>query len=105
MEFSFIGNCPTGQLDANTTEGASSLGTSCPIRVSVSHGNVSIMLWAAIKKEILGVTVDGWERSSRQVVLCACAPKIDPVMSCDIKVSDGVFQTVVVVFSWSRVGL
>jgi hypothetical protein len=105
LEFSFVGNCPTSKLDANTAEGTVSFYTSGPIRVPVSHGNVSIMSWAAIKQEILGITVDGRERSSWQLVPRAGSPKVDPVMSRDLNVADGVFQAVVVVFSGSRVGL
>ena len=105
LEFSFVGNCPTGKLDANTAEGTASFYTSGTIRVPVSHGNVSIMLWAAIKQEILGITVDSRERSSRQLVSRAGSPKVDPVMSRDMNIADGMFQAMIVVFSGSGVGL
>ncbi len=56
------------------------------------------MIRSALEEEVARVAFDGGERSIREVVPLAGAPEVYAIVTCHIKVSDCVFEAVVVVF-------
>ncbi len=98
MKFCFVGIGATRQLNANATEGASSLDTSGPVQVAISNDNGSVLMRSTIKKEVIAIAVDRWEWFIREFITWVCMPKVDTIGTCAIEVSNYVLESVVVVF-------
>ncbi len=58
LKFAFICDGAPGESNANTAEGLLCIGASCPIRVRISMGDVSIKLRSVLQKDVLFVAVN-----------------------------------------------
>ncbi len=63
------------------------------------------MIRSIVEKKIVVVAIDRWQGTFWEVELRTSPPKIDPISLSHVKVVDGVFQSVVVVFGRGRVRL
>ena len=61
------------------------------------------MLRVAIKQKILGITVDLREGPRRKIIACTCMPELEAIVPHYIDVADGMFETMEMDFSRSRV--
>ncbi len=60
LEFCFVGNGAAGKLNAHTAEGTTCFYTGGPIRVTICHSDVSVVLGATVKEKIVDVAIDCW---------------------------------------------
>jgi hypothetical protein len=63
------------------------------------------MIRLIVEKKIVVVAIGRWQGTFWEVESRTSLPKIDPISLSRVKVADGMFQSVVVVFSWGRVRL
>ncbi len=91
LESCLVGNGAAGKLDANAAERASSLDARCPVGVSIGYHNGCFMVRAVVRKEVLGIAINCREWAIGKIWLWLCAPEVDTVVACHVKVPDGMF--------------
>ncbi len=67
--------------------------------------NKCIMIRSIAEKKIMVVASDRWQGTFWEVESRTSPPRIDPISLSHVKVANGVFQSVVVVFGRGRVRL
>ena len=60
LEFRFICDCTSSELDANTAKRASCFYAGGPVRVTVCYSNVRVVLGMIIQEKIFKIAVDQW---------------------------------------------